>query len=557
MNKNNKKGFTLVELMAVIIILIIIIFITVGIINKSVDKSENKAMVANAGMYIKGVTDFVSVESITNTNYKDNVFTISDLDEAGVKISGTKPDDGYVHIKDREVNKACLKYGKYYVKYENGKVLDPKKGNCPDLSVKYEFDYSGEEVEFKVPFNGVYRLEVWGAQGGDAAGRRGGYGAYSSGNIYLHKNDKLYINVGGKGEDSPTSTYLFHKGGYNGGGDSRSDGATAFAAGGGATSIATTSGLLSSISPSDLLIAAAGGGGGGTYAGSNNTGGNGGGISGNRGDGSCGGYGATQTAGGAGCGGTARAGSFGQGANFGDCNSGGGGGYYGGGTGFNNGSGGGGGSSYIANNDLFSKEMFCYNCTQNTRSSTLTTSVSCVNSAAKEKCAKMENGYATITFVSSTVSNAYPDHLHVYYDNGVERENFYTASDITSASPEFYRDKIVLGTGYYTIFYTDLIDLSLYNSVIIKRTNVTAKDRIYFQQNPQIANGGGEGFNFTNLTVTELGNDYYVADISEQTRTDLHFAMNQYNSAGSGTVYFIAFSTQTASEIAADHSYLP
>ena len=59
MNKNNKKGFTLVELMAVIIILIIIIFITVGIINKSVDKSENKAMVANAGMYIKGVTDFV------------------------------------------------------------------------------------------------------------------------------------------------------------------------------------------------------------------------------------------------------------------------------------------------------------------------------------------------------------------------------------------------------------------------------------------------------------------------------------------------------------------
>ena len=49
----------------------------------------------------------------------------------------------------------------------------------------YTFDYTGSEQEFKVPYTGTYKVELWGAQGGDAkcnvSGTVGGYGAYSIG----------------------------------------------------------------------------------------------------------------------------------------------------------------------------------------------------------------------------------------------------------------------------------------------------------------------------------------------------------------------------------------
>lgn len=74
----------------------------------------------------------------------------------------------------------------------------------------YEFDYTGEIQTFTAPKDGVYKLEVWGAQGGTADDGEnitasGGYGSYSVGEVELHQGDTLYIGVGGQD-------------GYNGGG---------------------------------------------------------------------------------------------------------------------------------------------------------------------------------------------------------------------------------------------------------------------------------------------------------------------------------------------------
>lgn len=74
----------------------------------------------------------------------------------------------------------------------------------------FSFDYSGEIQTFTAPKDGVYKLEVWGAQGGTAddgenTTASGGYGSYSVGEVELHQGDTLYIGVGGQG-------------GYNGGG---------------------------------------------------------------------------------------------------------------------------------------------------------------------------------------------------------------------------------------------------------------------------------------------------------------------------------------------------
>jgi len=276
-----------------------------------------------------------------------------------------------------------------------------------------DFDYTGTEQIYVAKRNGYYKIEAWGAQGGEAkvsSGTvfKGGYGAYSIGIVNLNAYTNIYVNVGGSGETAYLSSGV-HKGGYNGGGNSY---LTAYASGGGATHFATTPGLLSSLvdnKDSILLVSAGGGascadpmGGGYCIAGS------GGGISGvNASAGSSGygsaGYGATQTTGYA----------FGQGFDAnGTDKSGGAGGYYGSARSPGSASWAsctGGGSSYIGNSLLLSsstitKHMTCYNCQTSTVAATMTNTTTNVSALAIADNAKSGNGYARITYLGMTLN---------------------------------------------------------------------------------------------------------------------------------------------------------
>ncbi len=280
---------------------------------------------------------------------------------------------------------------------------------------EWTFDYTGGEQTFVAPVTGVYKLETWGAQGGSANETYlGGYGGYSSGQIALDINQKVYVNVGGTGitdDDFDASTYV--NGGYNGGGTACGFRDKLASSGGGATHIATSAGSLSSLSnkKTNILIVAGGGGGGGyQQEGYSGAGGSGGGYNGVTGK-----YvinyqnlyipnGATQTSGGSFIQYdvyTYYASSFGSGGGAEKSNgnaSGGGGGYYGGGLG-NLFMGAGGGSGYIGNSLLTEKTMYCYNCEESTEESTKTISTTCTSATPTENCAKSGNGYARITLI--------------------------------------------------------------------------------------------------------------------------------------------------------------
>ena len=146
---------------------------------------------------------------------------------------------------------------------------------------EYIFDYVGDYQTFETPANGTYKLEVWGAQGGDYdTTMLGGKGGYSTGKLSLKKGNKLYVYVGGQGTNSKGLT----AGGYNGGGASsyRKDYNTP--SGGGATDIRLIPGNFDN---SDSLLSrfiVAGGGGSASYNGtSKGQGGAGGGESGTKG----------------------------------------------------------------------------------------------------------------------------------------------------------------------------------------------------------------------------------------------------------------------------------
>lgn len=146
-------------------------------------------------------------------------------------------------------------------------------GGAPAVDYTYSFGYTGSIQTFTAPVAGYYNLEVWGAQGGrsradGALKDTGGYGGYSSGDVYLEAGETIYIAVGGKGSD-PAIGYDA-TGGWNGGGNSTHDHSDdeVAGAGGGATSITKGTqrgdGQLKNYSSykSQVLIVAGGGGGG-------------------------------------------------------------------------------------------------------------------------------------------------------------------------------------------------------------------------------------------------------------------------------------------------------
>lgn len=216
-------------------------------------------------------------------------------------------------------------------KLKNGDII-----NC---------DYSGTAKSCTLP-KGTYKLECWGAQGGDGLASSvrysGGYGGYSIGTLSFSANTTFYIYTGGKGSSparGSTSTYS-NSGGFNGGGDCVHWSNDSFAGSGGGGASDIRIGIDSLYS----RVIVAGGGGGSAFGSSGTNQGSvyayGGGISGAQGyaSGYTGGQGGTQTSGY----------SFGIGGNgiIEKCNGGGGGGWYGG-YGANDYASGGGGSGYV------------------------------------------------------------------------------------------------------------------------------------------------------------------------------------------------------------------
>ena len=370
-----------------------------GYSNNVVDKSSGS-----------GGSGYIGNSKLISYNGNEKVmygYKVSESTEANIKTIST---NDYSELPEKEKAKIGNGYAKitYVISYEG-----VQEGKAT------EFDYTGAEETFVAPENGYYLLETWGAQGGSTPDYHGGYGAYSSGLVYLHSNQVLYLNVGGQGENGDAS--VTRNGGYNGGGNVSSSfdqpDNRDVAAGGGATHIATISGLLSSFDGNNekLLIVAGGGGGAykhhsGSYGG---IGGSAGGFIGNNGtggtSGNCYGLGGTQFTGGVNSCNSSSGGSFGQGGSLTSNSHGsaGGGGYYGGGGSrgdtMNSGnSSGAGGSGYIANSILVSaygyeKSMYGFKVTESDIDSTRTLSTDNHSLNPVAKYAKEGNGYAKIT----------------------------------------------------------------------------------------------------------------------------------------------------------------
>lgn len=246
------------------------------------------------------------------------------------------------------INNSIKKATAFYFKLNNNKMYGVGSANYNGSVMN--FDYTGS-VQTATLTPGRYKLECWGAQGGNGSSNGnsninavGGLGGYSVGTITLSKTQKVYIYSGGKGQTkSNTGSYSTVNGGFNGGGSNYTCGSGGSGGGGSDIRIGTDS-LYARV-----IVAGGGSGTGWTIKGAA-----GGGILGLSNYNSS--YNSTQTAGGIAYTSTYNimptAGTFGIGGNgsgSSEGGSGGGGGWYGGGgAGYTGGSSGGSGYVYTS-----------------------------------------------------------------------------------------------------------------------------------------------------------------------------------------------------------------
>lgn len=191
------------------------------------------------------------------------------------------------------INNSMKKATAFYFKLNNNKMYGI--GSANSNGAVMNFDYTGS-VQTATLTPGRYKLECWGAQGGNSNQSNGTYGnggkgGYSTGILNVSTNTTIYITVGGQGQNGVLNTRT--AGGFNGGGDGY--GTNNFGVGGGgggASDISLTSPVFSHSSyfinnirdTNSLLsrIIVAGGGGSAGYDVSNNAanGGAGGGTTG-------------------------------------------------------------------------------------------------------------------------------------------------------------------------------------------------------------------------------------------------------------------------------------
>lgn len=135
----------------------------------------------------------------------------------------------------------------------------------------YQDFAAGSQHTFTAPADGLYKLEVWGSQGGisELGSVEGAPGGYAVGYKLFGKGQVIYIVCG-------------NRDGYNGGGYGYVSGiSNKRAYGGGATHMAFASGLLQNLSGNrNSILLVAGGGGGGAKPFWNGTGSGGGGSGG-------------------------------------------------------------------------------------------------------------------------------------------------------------------------------------------------------------------------------------------------------------------------------------
>ena len=118
--KEKNKGFTLVELLAVIVILALIALIATPIILNVINDAKKQAAKDSAYGYMDAVEKYIVSSELEDKSIKDGTYSVEDLNSMGVSIKGSTPDNGTIKIESKTVKSYDIGIDGYAV--SNGEV---------------------------------------------------------------------------------------------------------------------------------------------------------------------------------------------------------------------------------------------------------------------------------------------------------------------------------------------------------------------------------------------------------------------------------------------------
>ena len=118
--KRKNKGFTLVELLAVIVILALIALIATPIILNVINDAKKQAAKDSAYGYMDAVEKYIVSSELEDKSIKDGTYSVEDLNSMGVNVKGSTPDNGTIKIESKTVKSYDIGIDGYAV--SNGEV---------------------------------------------------------------------------------------------------------------------------------------------------------------------------------------------------------------------------------------------------------------------------------------------------------------------------------------------------------------------------------------------------------------------------------------------------
>ena len=117
--KEKNKGFTLVELLAVIVILALIALIATPIILNVINDAKKQAAKDSAYGYMDAVEKYIVSSELEDESIQDGRYSVEELNKK-ISVKGSTPDNGNIEIKNSSVKSYDIGIDGYVV--NNGKV---------------------------------------------------------------------------------------------------------------------------------------------------------------------------------------------------------------------------------------------------------------------------------------------------------------------------------------------------------------------------------------------------------------------------------------------------
>ena len=187
------KGFTLVELLAIIVILAIIAVITVPIVLGIIDDAKKGIAIDSAHGYVRAINQFYLNNQMSDTEYfvPDGEYEISIYKDANLSVNGDEPSDGWVKVVDAEVTDFSFLFGDYVVNYNSSTdIIEAKKGRELALTPSMQIKEDAKALALEVVNNQSGTTGITDITEGWVAFTNGTLRAYS---VKVTVSDKTFI----------------------------------------------------------------------------------------------------------------------------------------------------------------------------------------------------------------------------------------------------------------------------------------------------------------------------------------------------------------------------